>query len=197
MSYEVMVSAHASGVLAGRVGQSVTFQTIQYLEQQAQGASFVPRLVGFVSPEDRRLFDLLTKVKGLGVKRALRAMAAPSGEIAAAIAAGDVGALKALPEIGKKLAETIVLELREKVAELAFTAGEPGVGAGRQGAKGGAGDGGINSPQAQLTITALMQLGDDREGAAGRVRRALADGGEAARMWTADQLLAAVFSLRS
>ena len=102
--------------LAERVGQPVTLHTRQYLEAQGQGSSFVPRLVGFASVEDRRFFELFTTVKGLGARRALRAMAQPPAMIAAAIAARDTQALQQLPEIGKRLAETIVAELDGKVS---------------------------------------------------------------------------------
>ena len=116
MSYQVMLPAYLVEQLAERVGQPVTLHTRQYLEAQGQGSSFVPRLVGFASVEDRRFFELFTTVKGLGARRALRAMAQPPAMIAAAIAARDTQALQQLPEIGKRLAETMVAELNGKVS---------------------------------------------------------------------------------
>lgn len=197
LGYEVMLPAATADELAGRVGQRVSLRTFQYLEQQAQGASFIPRLVGFVSEADERLFDLLTKVKGLGVKRALRAMAAPSGEIAAAIASGDVTALKGLPEIGKKLAETMILELKDKVGSLAFESGLPGTGRGAvSGGSAGAGAGtGIDSPSAQQAVAALVRLGEDRTDAETRVRAVLKEVGERAPKMSADEILAASFAV--
>lgn len=103
------------GSPGGGTGTRATFHTMQYLEAQGQGTSFIPRTLGFGSPAERDFFDLITEVKGLGNKRATRALAEEPGVIALAIAERDVKALQRLPEIGKKLAETIVLELRDKV----------------------------------------------------------------------------------
>ena len=80
------------------------------------------RLVGFANPRDREFFRLLTKVKGLGMRKALKALAREVGEIATAIARGNVDFLTDLPEIGKRTAEQIVTELRKKVDD--FVTGE-------------------------------------------------------------------------
>jgi holliday junction DNA helicase RuvA len=116
VSYEVMLPAYFANRLEERIGQTITFHTRQHLEAIGQGSSFIPRLLGFPSIGDRRFFELFTTVKGLGSRRALRAMAEPPGSIASAITAHDTKALQKLPEIGKRLAETIVAELDGKVA---------------------------------------------------------------------------------
>lgn len=103
------------GSPGGGVGARMTFHTMQYLEAQGQGASFIPRTLGFGTPAEREFFELFTSVKGLGNKRATRALTEEPAVIARSVAAHDVKGLQRLPEIGKKLAETIVLELREKV----------------------------------------------------------------------------------
>lgn len=113
--YEVLVPAFMAGSLTARAGERVMFTTMQYLEGQGQGTSFVPRIIGFETAGDRRFFELFTTVKGIGNRKALRAMAAPPAEIARAIAGKDTGALKKLPEIGARMAETIVAELSGKV----------------------------------------------------------------------------------
>lgn len=194
VGYAVMLPAATAEELASRLGQRVSLRTIQYLEGQAQGASFVPRLVGFLNESDERLFELLTRVKGLGVKRALRAMAAPSGEIAAAIAGGDVAALKGLPEIGKKLAETMILELKDKVGSLAFEAGQAGRAGPARGTTPGAGAG-LESAAAQQAVSALVRLGEDRTDAEARVRAVLKEAGEGAGRLTPDEILSASFAV--
>jgi Holliday junction DNA helicase RuvA len=93
----------------------VTFVTFHYLEGQGQGAWFVPRLIGFLSPREREFFEVFTTVKGIGNRKALRAMAVEPAAIASAIARKDPAALSKLPEIGKRLAETIIAELSGKV----------------------------------------------------------------------------------
>ena len=116
ISYEVMLPAYFAHRLSDRIGQTITFHTRQHLEAVGQGSSFIPRILGFPSIEDRRFFVLFTTVKGLGARRALRAMAEPPGSIASAITARDTTSLQKLPEIGKRLAETIIAELDGKVA---------------------------------------------------------------------------------
>ncbi len=115
LSYEVLTPAYLAAQLANQVGQRVTLITIQYLESQGQGSSFIPRLIGFQSASDRRFFEVFITVKGIGNRKALRAMAIEPARIARAIAARDAAALKELPEIGKRLADTIVAELTGKV----------------------------------------------------------------------------------
>lgn len=98
---------------------SVSFCTMLTLQSPDQGTSFEPRLIGFLTPAERDFFDLFTTVKGIGTRRALRAMTKPPGWIAAAIVRGDAKALTELPEIGKRLAETIIAELTGKVDHFA------------------------------------------------------------------------------
>jgi Holliday junction DNA helicase RuvA len=88
---------------------------LHYLEGQSQGSSFLPRLIGFSSEQDRSFFELFTTVKGIGNRKALRALIRPFMETAAAIANRDATSLTSMPEIGKRSAETIIAELHGKV----------------------------------------------------------------------------------
>ncbi|MBI1369172.1 MAG: hypothetical protein GC162_11035 [Planctomycetes bacterium] len=115
LTYSVYVPAFTAARLGMSIGQPITLHTIHYLEGAAQGSSFVPRLAGFVTESDRAFFELFTSVKGIGPRKALRAMAMPSAQIAAAIADRDVKTLQALPEVGKRTAETIVASLHDRV----------------------------------------------------------------------------------
>ncbi len=123
VAYEVLLPAYLADAWLGRgsagpagamIGREVSIHTTEYLEGQGQGASFVPRILGFASAAERSFFDLLTSVKGLGPKRGLRVMAVEPGVIARAIAERNGRMLQTLPEIGPKLAETIVHELKSK-----------------------------------------------------------------------------------
>ncbi len=122
LAYEVLVPAFLAERLSGKWGgdsmlmRPITLHTLQYLESLNQGSSFVPRLIGFTIPSERDFFELLTTVKGLGNKRALRAMTIEPSSIARSIHDRDTRALQRLPEIGPKLAELIVHELKAKVA---------------------------------------------------------------------------------
>jgi holliday junction DNA helicase RuvA len=73
-------------------------------------------LYGFASEEERELFLLLLGVQAVGPKVALAVLSgAPPRELVGALAAGDVGRFQAVPGIGKRTAERIIVELREKV----------------------------------------------------------------------------------
>jgi len=74
-------------------------------------------LFGFVSEAERKLFVLLMSVSGIGPKLALSALSSLTvREMTGAIAGGDVKRLSGVTGIGKKIAERIVLELRDKLA---------------------------------------------------------------------------------
>jgi Holliday junction DNA helicase RuvA len=89
-------------------------------------------LYGFAAEEERDLFRLLISVSGVGPKVAIAALSGGSSrELLRAIAAGDTKRFQAVPGIGKRTAERIIVELREKVAgalevEVATAAAEPG-----------------------------------------------------------------------
>ena len=80
--HELLVPACDAGELLMRKGREVSFFTLHYLESQGQGSHFVPRLIGFSSREQRAFFELLTTVKGIGNRKALRAMQVSHGRIA-------------------------------------------------------------------------------------------------------------------
>jgi Holliday junction DNA helicase RuvA len=74
-------------------------------------------LYGFASEEERGLFGELISVSGIGPKVALAALSGgPVRELLRAIASGDAKRFQAVPGIGKRTSERIIVELREKVA---------------------------------------------------------------------------------
>jgi Holliday junction DNA helicase RuvA len=78
----------------------------------------VMRLYGFASEEERDLFLELISVSGVGPKVALAALSGgPARELLAAIAIGDEKRFQMVPGIGKRTAQRIIVELRERVAE--------------------------------------------------------------------------------
>lgn len=171
---EVYVPAFLGSLLAAKLGSTVSLQTVFYLEGQVQGTSFVPRLLGFASAADREFFDLLTEVKGIGNRKALRAMAQRPSWIASAIVRGDAKALTELPEIGKKLAETMVLELREKAKPFADSSANSGVGAGAFAAPSrGEAVRPMLSAVEQDAIGALVTMGDQPAEAERKVKLAI------------------------
>lgn len=122
--YEMLVPAADLAELAGRVGETVTFHTILYLEGDPNRGNLEPRLIGFIRASDKRFFERFTTVKGVGVKTALRALTVPVGEIAKAIESRDARFLVGLDGVGKRTAELIVAELSGKVKDFATGYGD-------------------------------------------------------------------------
>jgi len=124
-------------------------------------------LYGFLREGERRLFRDVQKVSGIGAKIALAVLSGTSvDEFARLVQTGDVAALVRIPGIGKKTAERMVVELRDRAADLATGGGAP-----LSGAPGDA--------QSEATI-ALQQLGYKPAEAARMARDAAAAGDDAA-----------------
>ena len=93
-------------------GQSATLHTHLVVREDAH------LLYGFGSEDERHLFRRLIKVNGVGPKVALTILSGMSvSELAQAIAAQDAARLVKIPGIGKKTAERLVLELRDKLGQ--------------------------------------------------------------------------------
>jgi holliday junction DNA helicase RuvA len=180
--YELLVPAVDVQRLGTMIGEAAEFFTLHYLESLNQGASMTPRLIGFRSREDRAFFELFTTVKGLGPRKALRALELPFADVAAAIAGRDTDLLISLPEVGKRTAETIVAELSGKVDRFVEVVEVRG--------------GAVGDAAAALVrdaVLVLAQLGEPKLHARQLVDRALAaDPGIA----DAETLVAAAFRLK-
>ncbi|MEU0496537.1 Holliday junction branch migration protein RuvA [Mycobacterium sp. NPDC006124] len=86
-------------------------------------------LYGFADAESRDLFTVLLSVSGVGPKIALATLAVYDAQtLRQALADGDVTALTRVPGIGKRGAERMVLELRDKIGTVAATGGSAAVG---------------------------------------------------------------------
>ena len=183
--YEVHVPACDVERLERLAGQDVTLHTIHYLEGDPARGNLLPRLVGFLSETDREFFRVFITVKGIGIRKALRALARPIGEIAAAIAAKDVRTLKDLPEIGPRMAERLATELADKVAAYVGEAVARPAGA--------AGPAERMSQPAQEAVAVLVQLGERRNDAVALVDRVLAVAPEPA---STEQIIQAAFRIK-
>jgi Holliday junction DNA helicase RuvA len=77
------------------------------------------QLFGFVTPQEKDAFVLLTTVSGIGPKSALGILSAlPVSDLVSAIQSGDIEKLESVPGVGKKTAGRMVLELKDKAAKL-------------------------------------------------------------------------------
>ena len=183
ITYILLVPAADEPQLAPLVGHRVEFHALHYLESQGQGASFVPRLIGFGSPEERSFFELLTTVKGLGMRKALRALRLPFRTVAQAIAGEDLEVLTSLPEIGRRTAQTIVAELQGKVDRFLELKPDEARAADDRG----------QPVMVRDAVAALMQLGESKPQARLLIEKALAADPAAA---SADDLVAAAYRVK-
>lgn len=112
-----LVHAAASVLAQAKLGDEIDLYT--HLIAREEGMA----LYGFASADERRLFQMLIAVSGVGPKVALALLSAlRPDELAYAIASGNAGALAKAPGVGQKLAGRIVLELRGRLAASAPTA---------------------------------------------------------------------------
>ena len=125
-------------------------------------------LYGFLRESERRLFREVQKVTGVGAKIALAVLSGASvDDFARLVQSGDVTALCRIPGIGKKTAERMVVELRDRAADFAGVAG-------------GAAAIGVGADAQSEATVALQQLGYKPAEAQRMARDATAPGDDAA-----------------
>ena len=116
VGYYAQCPASVAGALPG-VGNEATIYTVMNVTENDVS------LYGFASEEQQACFELLTSVSGVGAKVGLAILSVMEPDrVALAISAGDHKAFKAASGVGPKLAQRIVLELKDKVAK-GFAAG--------------------------------------------------------------------------
>ncbi len=119
--YQVLVPEFVRRQLQTQHEETVSLRTIEYLEGNPQkGGRMTPRMIGFLSDAERKFFELICSVDGVGVRKALMAMVRPVRDVAAAIEEQDVKFLATLPGVGPAVAERIVAKLRRKMTRFAL-----------------------------------------------------------------------------
>ena len=141
-------------VEAGGVGYDVTISVPTFSDLPAAGGDVslhihthvredAIALFGFLRPEEKQLFERLISVSGIGPKLAITILSGmPTPDMVAAIRGNDVARLTRIPGIGKKTAERMVLELRDKLEHFIASPAAPPV-----------------SPLEEDVLSALMNLG--------------------------------------
>jgi Holliday junction DNA helicase RuvA len=156
VGYRVMVS-QASRAALPPAGEKAALRIHTHVREDAL------QLYGFASEEEEAVFHALVGVKNVGPRAALNILSGiEPRELARAVADGDVARLTRVPGVGKKTAERLILELREKLLALAQAA------APRAGGRGGALEQleqalvglGYKAPQAQAAAEALREQAD-------------------------------------
>jgi holliday junction DNA helicase RuvA len=119
---EILIEVHGVGYTVsiplstyeklGDVGSSISLLTHFHVREDAM------QLFGFIAEEERRLFRLLISVSGIGPKIAQSILSGMNvEELTSHLLSGNVTALTAIPGVGKKTAERLILELRDKVGK--------------------------------------------------------------------------------
>ena len=122
VGYGCRVTAYTAGQL--KLNQNARLYITESIREDAFD------LYGFISREEQRCFELLTSVNGVGPKAALAILSSGGPQnFTLAVMTGDEKMLTAAQGVGKKLAQRIILELKEKIGgssmELDFSAGTP------------------------------------------------------------------------
>jgi Holliday junction DNA helicase RuvA len=118
-------------------------------------------LFGFLRKEEKQLFERLIGVSGIGPKLAITILSGMSAEfMVAAIRGNDLGTLTKIPGIGKKTAERMVLELRDKLEGFSASAPAP-----------------VLAPVEEDVLSALVNLGYQRNAAERAINQATNGGG--------------------
>lgn len=105
-----------SGMQPGAIGAPITVYTYMAVREDAMD------LYGFANEADRDTFTIMLSVNGVGPKLALAAIDTLGAQgVRSAVVAEDVGALTQIPGVGRKGAQKMVLELREKLSGLPAT----------------------------------------------------------------------------
>jgi holliday junction DNA helicase RuvA len=106
----------ATPQVGGRVGEEVTVEIHTHVREDAL------QLYGFASGDERELFELLLGVSGIGPKVALAIVSgSPPAELRRAIARDDLARFEAIPGIGRKTAQRVVMELKDKLGDPVVT----------------------------------------------------------------------------
>ncbi|MBJ6134816.1 Holliday junction branch migration protein RuvA [Ochrobactrum sp. Q0168] len=167
VGYVAFCSARTLGNLGGAGEAAILFIETYVREDMI-------RLYGFANQLEREWFRLLQNVQGVGAKVALAVLSTLSpSELANAIALRDIAMVSRAPGVGKKVAERIVTELKNKAPAFA------GEASGTIGLKQELGAGAAPAPVADA-VSALSNLGYSRDQAVNAVAAALKEAGEGA-----------------
>jgi len=171
---------------AGGVGYDVTIPVSTFYELEDEGREAALHihthvredtlaLYGFKTAREKTLFEKLMTVSGVGPKLAITILSGLElDELVAALRKGDLISLTHIPGVGRKTAERLVLELREKLDDLAAPGSSAATAEGRRPARTGE----FSAVQEDV-LSALMKLGYGRpnaEAAVREVRKESADG---------------------
>ncbi len=166
VGYEVIIPLSTFYDL-GEAGEDVSLRIYTYVREDAF------QLFGFKTVRERELFLLLISVSGIGPKSAVTALSGMSAdEIIGAIRQNNLARLNSIPGVGKKTAERIVIELRDKIAKLSA------VSSAEMKAEGVTSTHASEDDVYEDAISALVNLGYQRNAAEKALKQAMQEGTE-------------------
>jgi holliday junction DNA helicase RuvA len=182
-----LLSKQATSVIldVGGVGYEITIPVSTFYDLDDEGATVKLRiythvredalqLYGFKTARERELFLRLISVSGIGPKLGITLLSGMSAdEMIASIRTNNLARLTLIPGVGRKTAERLVVELRDKVASLSSPELEEELGATTSGVAAPSEDG-----MRSDVLSALLNLGYQRGSAEKAVTAALAEGGD-------------------
>jgi Holliday junction DNA helicase RuvA len=164
VGYEVIIPLSTFYDL-GEIGEDVSLRIFTYVRED------VFQLFGFKTVRERELFLLLISVSGIGPKSAITALSGMSAdEIISAIRQNNLARLNSIPGVGKKTAERLVIELRDKIGKLSAVSSEEMKSEGIQQTSG--------DDVYEDAISALINLGYQRNAAEKALKQAMQEGTE-------------------
>lgn len=164
VGYEIAISPSTASRLQGFGSEEVTVYTYMMVHEDQIG------LYGFLTRDELMLFKKLITVSGVGPKAGLSLLSVlDADDLRFAIASGDVKAISRAPGVGRRTAERLILELKDKINVAAPAAAqeageEPGI------------TGGEQSGDAADAVAALVALGYGRAEAVKAVHAAKGEG---------------------
>lgn len=167
VGYEVTIPLSTAYEL-GETGSDVSLRIYTHVREEAL------QLYGFQTGRERELFTLLISVSGIGTKSAIAMLSSMNAdEIAGAIRTNNLARLTSVPGIGRKTAERLVIELRDKILQISSPALEETI---------AAGNGKAQKPSLDTiyddALEALISLGYAKPVADRALKTAMTDGGE-------------------
>ena len=162
VGYDVTIPVSTFSLLP-EAGREVTLRIHTHVREDAFS------LFGFLTPNEKLLFEKLTGVSGIGPKLAITVLSGlPVADLVAAIRGGVLDVLVKVPGIGKKTAERIVLELKDKLDLLGAVASTSQIAAGRPKS--------AFSQAEEDVISALINFGSNRASSEAAILKAKQEG---------------------
>jgi len=157
VGYDVTITVPTFSELGG-IGADVALHVHTHVREDAIS------LFGFVRPEEKQLFEKLLSVSGIGPKLAITILSGmAAADMVSAIRGNDIAKLTKIPGIGKKTAERMVLELRDKLKDFGLVSSAPPASPMEEDVLSALTNLGYQRPLAEKAVATVMHTGGTKE----------------------------------